>query len=159
MEDFLRSAPETRDLPNPMEGQELHFCYLCQAHCLESSKHCSQCDRCVYSFDHHCQWLNNCVGGANDKHFIMLLVFFILVTALHIASCILSLIEYFRDHPSYSARITRFYELAPGVHPPPTRAFVGLTWALMVADLAIMIFVVQLLVFHVYLMYTNQTTF
>jgi hypothetical protein len=37
------------------------------------SKHCRSCDRCVARFDHHCPWINTCVGAANIGHFISFL--------------------------------------------------------------------------------------
>ncbi|KAK9822988.1 hypothetical protein WJX81_001434 [Elliptochloris bilobata] len=48
-------------------------CHLCQAQVLITSKHCRRCNRCTKHFDHHCVWLNNCIGGANYRGFIALL--------------------------------------------------------------------------------------
>ena len=39
----------------------------------ESSKHCKLCMKCVSGFDHHCRWLNACVGGRNYKAFFIFL--------------------------------------------------------------------------------------
>jgi len=58
-------------LPIPVheDTSKIVFCYICQAHADLNSKHCSKCDRCVERFDHHCVWLNNCIGKKNYKLF------------------------------------------------------------------------------------------
>ena len=37
-------------------------------------KHCNICDKCVKRYDHHCPWLNNCIGAGNQAIFFCFLV-------------------------------------------------------------------------------------
>jgi len=38
------------------------------------SKHCSVCKRCISKLDHHCIFINNCVGAQNQHYFVLLLL-------------------------------------------------------------------------------------
>ncbi|KAJ7994060.1 hypothetical protein DPEC_G00262020 [Dallia pectoralis] len=37
------------------------------------AKHCQTCKHCVRRFDHHCPWIDNCVGERNHRWFIIYL--------------------------------------------------------------------------------------
>ncbi|KAI7798339.1 palmitoyltransferase ZDHHC12-A [Triplophysa rosa] len=46
------------------------YCFLLQP---MRAKHCKMCKHCVRRFDHHCPWIDNCVGERNHKWFLLYL--------------------------------------------------------------------------------------
>jgi palmitoyltransferase len=42
-----------------------NLCPKCCVHRTSRARHCQCCNRCVEKFDHHCPWLNNCIGARN----------------------------------------------------------------------------------------------
>ncbi|KAF0692030.1 Aste57867_16832 [Aphanomyces stellatus] len=49
------------------------YCEWCDAHHPKRAEHCHSCNGCVVLMDHHCPWVNNCIGAGNGKNFILML--------------------------------------------------------------------------------------
>ncbi|XP_023708947.1 palmitoyltransferase ZDHHC3 [Cryptotermes secundus] len=64
------------------EGQVIFKCPKCCSIKPERAHHCSVCQRCIRKMDHHCPWVNNCVGENNQKYFV-LFTFYIAVISIH----------------------------------------------------------------------------
>ena len=53
--------------------RERHFCIKCNVDQPLRSKHCNDCQACIATFDHHCEWTGNCVGEKNRPLFFLYL--------------------------------------------------------------------------------------
>lgn len=65
-------------------------CTKCECVKPPRAHHCSICGYCVLAMDHHCPWMNNCIGLYNMKAFL-LFNFYTTLTGLY--SSIRTLVE------------------------------------------------------------------
>ncbi|XP_044519957.1 palmitoyltransferase ZDHHC12 [Gracilinanus agilis] len=71
----------------PEKTFRLRRCGYCLLQQPLRSKHCRSCKRCVRRFDHHCPWIENCVGERNHPLFLAYLAvqLVVLLWGLHLA--------------------------------------------------------------------------
>eukprot|EP00257_Ricinus_communis_P018455 XP_015577176.1 protein S-acyltransferase 10 isoform X2 [Ricinus communis] len=112
-------------------------CSYCNVEQPPRAKHCHDCDKCVLQFDHHCVWLGTCIGQGNHCRFWW---YICEETTLCLWTGILY-IAYLK------ANITRAWW--------KDAIMIILLVTLSIAS----IFLLLLLLFHSYLILTNQTTY
>ncbi|XP_063314126.1 palmitoyltransferase ZDHHC2 isoform X1 [Pelobates fuscus] len=77
-----------KDLPvytRTMSGA-IRYCDRCQLVKPDRCHHCSVCDKCILKMDHHCPWVNNCVGFSNYKFFLLFLAYSLLYCLFIVAT-------------------------------------------------------------------------
>ncbi|GAB2223965.1 hypothetical protein Droror1_Dr00004710 [Drosera rotundifolia] len=112
-------------------------CTYCNVVQPPRAKHCHDCDKCVLQFDHHCVWLGTCIGQGNHCRFW----WYICEEA---ALCLWTVILYIQY---LKANISRCWWLDV------------IMIALLITLSISLIFLFLLLIFHSYLVLTNQTTY
>ncbi|VEN45841.1 unnamed protein product [Callosobruchus maculatus] len=68
-------------------------CHLCDIWVSgQRTKHCGYCNKCVAGFDHHCKWLNQCVGARNYAPFVMCVASAVAASAMVAAIAVTQLV-------------------------------------------------------------------
>lgn len=116
--------------------------YGCRRTTAARTKHCRKCGKCVVGFDHHCLWLNTCIGLRNYRTWVVFVSFLL---AWFLVSCAISW------HSLVRALYVDGRRLAVGHRPAALLTGLG--------TFMISLWLLLLLSLHGYLWYRGMTTY
>lgn len=102
--------PELAELKNNLPTRS--YCHLCQSFIHQKTYHCKRCGRCTEDFDHHCVYLNSCIGSKNYELFIRILMFYILFLLNNVGQAVWVFVAAFSSQEVGTAAITKWMEIA-----------------------------------------------
>ncbi|MBZ3878000.1 putative palmitoyltransferase ZDHHC19 [Sciurus carolinensis] len=74
-------------------ASQMPWCHQCKFHRPPRTLHCATCNICVEEYDHHCRWVNNCIGHRNFWLFLLLLVSLFLYLVALLVTCVIFLVR------------------------------------------------------------------
>mmetsp|Transcript_1345 Transcript_1345/g.1596 ORF Transcript_1345/g.1596 Transcript_1345/m.1596 type:complete len:262 (+) Transcript_1345:172-957(+) len=60
---------QTREELESQPKGEGTLCNYCNIYRTYATRHCYDCNACIYDHDHHCPWTGKCIGGNNITYF------------------------------------------------------------------------------------------
>ena len=103
---YIKNEVDFYDLVRVIEATQL--CPDCETVRTSRSRHCAICHQCVERFDHHCPWINNCVGVNNHNYFIIYLYLQSAVLLLGFPMCIWTIYILATDENHFSPFFVNF---------------------------------------------------
>ncbi|KAL4618257.1 palmitoyltransferase ZDHHC3-like [Arapaima gigas] len=92
------------------------ICSRCETYRPPRAHHCRVCQRCIRRMDHHCPWINNCVGELNQKYFIQFLFYTGLASLYSIALVVTAWIWRIRSERGGDGQRDKEGDEAPSKH-------------------------------------------
>ncbi|KPI84037.1 hypothetical protein ABL78_6902 [Leptomonas seymouri] len=131
-------------------------CVFCRRFVQLGCKHCSVCDKCVPGFDHHCRWLNSCVGAKNYKLFATFMGAAWLGMAWVTAFSLYTIQWMLRDVSAFKRHMhTHAYHS----HDHAFIALVVFNFVCLIIAVMGICALGKLIYFHMYLHFTHQSTY
>lgn len=124
-----------------LQGGDLRYCQKCSHYKPPRAHHCRVCKRCVLRMDHHCIWINNCVGHENYKIFLVFVLYAVVASLYSLVLVIGGAVHSLPKNEQLGSDSSRTSIIICGVFLCP------LALALSI-----------LLGWHVYLIFHNKTT-
>jgi len=130
-------------VPFELREKGYKWCRTCEIVRPPRASHCSSCDHCILRFDHHCPFVNNCVGQRNYAFFTGFVS-----SALCLAITVLPLIFWWMTAPSDKSSSDIMKKSSVRI-------------AMLIIGLVVSLVAVALLglwCYHLFLVATNRTT-
>lgn len=166
----INKYPKKRfDSTKHQHAIESNYCNICQVEVHPHSKHCRHCNKCIYEFDHHCVWLNNCIGSRNYRWFLCTLTTAIINFTLLVLMSFVEFVAYYTDKTNRQILQT-YRDLNSSVNyaeadfmifyqPVTHEAWLVLLGLYCIIGVVCIGLLMYLFVFHMYLLHKNLTTF
>jgi len=138
-------------------GEFRQVCVVCRA-CREMrSHHCRECGRCVSRLDHHCPWIDNCVGIGNQRMYFIFIVVLLLTMLYFYNIAFHYLVKVFflaRPGSSWAALVEFLWQASVREKLPPVIVILVAAF-----NLLWVAFVSALVLRHAAYVITNMTTY
>ncbi|KAK9241322.1 DHHC palmitoyltransferase-domain-containing protein [Lipomyces kononenkoae] len=121
----------------------INYCSVCRIWRPARSIHCRECDSCIDFMDHHCIWLNNCIGVRNYRYFFCFILSLSLLGYFMTSLCFLHVFTWKRQKSSTTIAALRF---AP------------VSFALAIYGILGSIYPTALSLYHIFLMSRGEKT-
>ncbi|XP_005091241.1 palmitoyltransferase ZDHHC3 isoform X2 [Aplysia californica] len=95
------------------KGEVVFKCPKCISIKPDRAHHCSVCQRCIRKMDHHCPWVNNCVGESNQKYFVLFTMYI----------CLISIHSLYMAVAHFIHCVAKDWKGCSGMSPPATTIF------------------------------------
>lgn len=170
----LRDDGQNKTIPELDKSKHAHViengkCHLCNIYTSgHRTKHCGSCNKCVEKFDHHCKWLNHCIGARNYVAFVVSVVSAVLACLVIVIVSSAELVLYNTDplrvehflRPMFSNQTVQVNQLFSVSRLSVDRnTFVAIATTQCVLALIAMVLLLHLCAFHVYISALGITTY
>ncbi|KAK9891965.1 hypothetical protein WA026_017448 [Henosepilachna vigintioctopunctata] len=136
------------------------FCNLCKLETTSSrTKHCSACNKCVAGFDHHCKWLNHCIGGRNYIPFLMCVSTALAAAAFVAILAFAELAIHKFNITTIPDTSTNFTDSRPSSLPTSDATFIAIVCILGILAVVTAGLLLHLCFFHIYISFLGLTTY